>query len=47
LLAEQIAEDFCAVSQQSMPSRSVFDQLLLTAHTRTTGTGDVPLNANA
>ena len=28
LLAEQIAEDFCAVSPQNIPSRSVFDQLL-------------------
>ncbi len=36
LLAEQIAEDFCAASQQAI-SRTVFDQLLLTAHARAAG----------
>lgn len=34
LLVEQIAEDFCAVSRHAIASRGVFDELLLTAHTR-------------
>ncbi len=37
VLAERIAEDFCAASQQAISSRTVFDQLLLTAHTRAAG----------
>lgn len=40
LLVEQIAEDFCAVSRHAIASRAVFDQLLLTAHTRASGAPD-------
>lgn len=34
LLAQQVAADFCGASRDSIPSRSVFDHLLLTAHER-------------
>ncbi len=36
-LADQIAEDFCAASQQAISSRTVLDGLLLTAHARAAG----------
>lgn len=41
-LAEQIAEDFTVAGPQAVASRSVFDQLLLTAHTRVFGTDEEP-----
>lgn len=34
LLAEQIATEFSAVAETAIPSRSAFDQVLLTAHLR-------------
>lgn len=39
LLAEQIVEDFCAVRDQALGSRSAFDHMLLTADGRVRGDG--------
>jgi hypothetical protein len=39
LLAPQIVEDFCAVRDKAIGSRSVFDHLLLTADARVRGDG--------
>lgn len=37
LLAQQLMDDFAAIERlEDLPTRSVFDELLLTAHTRTT-----------
>jgi PAS fold/ANTAR domain len=40
VLAEQIAKDFCAVGKEAIVSRSPFDQRLLTAHLRASGSHD-------
>ncbi|ORW06521.1 PAS and ANTAR domain-containing protein [Mycobacterium kyorinense] len=42
LLAQQVAADFCAASRDGIPSRSVFDHLLLTAHERVGGSPEEP-----
>jgi ANTAR domain/PAS fold len=39
-LAHQIVEDFCAVGDNAIGSRSAFDHMLLTAEVRATGDGD-------
>lgn len=47
LVAEQVAEDFCAVSERAIPSRSVFDRLLLSAPGRVSGAPDDSADASA
>ncbi len=42
LLAQQIVEDFCAVGDNAIGSRSAFDHMLLTAGVRATGDGGAP-----
>ncbi|GBE66352.1 putative transcription antitermination regulator [Mycobacterium sp. MFM001] len=42
LLAQQVAADFCAASRDGIPSRSMFDHLLLTAHERAARLPDEP-----
>jgi hypothetical protein len=46
LLAQQIAQDFSTSGANNIPSRSKFDQLLLTAHLRVTGSGNHPDGTN-
>ena len=40
VLARQVAEDFAAVGENTLASRTTFDQLLLTAHLRADGVAD-------
>ena len=39
-LARQIVEDFCALGDNAIGSRSAFDHMLLTAEVRAAGDGD-------
>lgn len=42
VLAEQIRDDFCALREQAIGSRSSFDHILLTAHERAVEGGETP-----
>lgn len=42
LLAERVAQDFCAVADSALSSRTTFDHLLLTADERLDGRADKP-----
>ncbi len=47
VLAPQIVEDFCAVRDKAIGSRSAFDHMLLTADARVTGDGGEPVGRPA